>query len=204
MENITPAAGALTPFSGQRFLARKKVFKVFGGAYYLFDVDGETLRFYVDQKAFKLREQITVYRDESMQAPMLEIRARKIIDFSSAYDVTTPEGERVGTLRRKGLKSMIQDEWDILGPGEQPIGLVKEDSLLLAMLRRFLSNLIPQRYDVTVGGQVVASFSQRFNPFIFKMDVDFSPDGAGLLDRRLGIAAVILLLAIEGRQGEYD
>ena len=204
MEHATSTTGALTPFSGQRFMARKKVFKVFGGAYYLFDVDGATLRFYVDQKAFKLREQITVYGDETMRAPMLEIRARQIIDFSAAYDVSTPEGQRVGTLRRKGLKSMIQDEWEILGPDEAPFGLVKEDSLLLAMLRRFLSNLIPQRYDVTVGGQQVATFVQHFNPFIFKMDVDFSPDTGGFLDRRLGIAAVILLLAIEGRQGEYD
>ena len=46
----------------------------------------------------------------------------------------------------------------------------------------------------------VAEYRQRFNPFILKLDVDFSADGDGRLDKRLGIAAGVLLSAIEGRQ----
>ena len=47
-----PTSKGLSLYSGQKFLARKKVFKIFGGAFYVFDADEQTLRFYVKQKAF--------------------------------------------------------------------------------------------------------------------------------------------------------
>jgi hypothetical protein len=46
----------------------------------------------------------------------------------------------------------------------------------------------------------VADFKQRFNLFSYQLDVDFSMDTTRQLDRRLGVAAAILLAAIEGRQ----
>ena len=41
---------------------------------------------------------------------------------------------------------------------------------------------------------------QNFNPFVLKLNVDLRSDPGRQLDRRLALAAVILLLAIEGRQ----
>jgi hypothetical protein len=46
----------------------------------------------------------------------------------------------------------------------------------------------------------VADLKQRFNPFRYELDLDFSMDTTNRLDRRLGIAAGILLAAIEGKQ----
>jgi len=51
-------------------------------------------------------------------------------------------------------------------------------------------------------GVEVLVFRRHFNPFILRMDMDFSRDAQGLLDRRLGIAAGILISAIEGRQSD--
>jgi hypothetical protein len=51
-----------------------------------------------------------------------------------------------------------------------------------------------------VNGFQVCWFRQNFNPFVMKVNLDFSMDSAGLLDRRLGIAAAVLLCAVEGRQ----
>lgn len=191
---------ALARYEGQSFVARKKVLKIFGGAFYVFEPDEQTLRFYVKQKAFKLKEAITVFTDETMQQELLKIQARQILDISATYDVTTTEGEKVGALRRKGLKSILRDEWEILDADDGVIGKIQEDSIFMALLRRLLSNLIPQTFHLTIDEQSVALFKQRFNPFIAKIDIDFSMDTAGLLDRRLGIAAVVLLLSIEGRQ----
>jgi hypothetical protein len=47
---------------------------------------------------------------------------------------------------------------------------------------------------------LVAQFRQRFNPFVFKMDLDYSPDKKRRLDRRLGIGLAVCMMAIEGRQ----
>ena len=80
------------------------------------------------------------------------------------------------------------------------VGAVVEDSLLMAMLRRFLSNLIPQSFNITIGDTPVGLLKQTFNPFVPQFAVDFSMDTANRLDRRLGIATVVLLQVIEGRQ----
>jgi hypothetical protein len=95
---------------------------------------------------------------------------------------------------------MLRDEWELLDPRDAPIGILTEDSVQLALLRRFLFSLIPQNYDVLIGGRRAADLKQRFNPFRYEMDLDFSMDGSGALDRRLGLAAGILLAVVEGRQ----
>ncbi len=193
---------AMTRFAGDKFLARKKVFSFLGNKFHIYAPSGD-LRFFVKQKAFKLKEAITVYTDESMSTPILTIQARSVLDFSGAYDVTTPSGEHVGVLKREGLKSMLRDEWTVMDSDNNPVGKIQEDSMLAAMLRRLFSNLIPQTFNVTIGEQQVAVFKQHFNPFVAKYDIDFSLDQNDAFDRRLGIAAVVLLLAIEGRQSEY-
>ena len=60
---------------------------------------------------------------------------------------------------------------------------------------------MPQKYLVTINEAPVATFKQNFNPFVFRLKVDLSPDTRGLLDRRLALAAALLLAAIEGKQG---
>lgn len=200
--NTSLAASPSSAFSHPTYLARKKIFSFLGQKYHLYAPDGSVAAF-VKKAAFKLKEDIRVYTDESMADELLTIKARQVIDFGATYEVTDSKtGQKVGVLKRKGLKSILKDEWVVMDGGEREIGLVVEDSALMATLRRFLSNLIPQNYDLLIGGERAADFKQRFNPFVFKMDVDFSMDPMGQrCDRRLAIAAVILLLAIEGRQG---
>ncbi|MFP4600118.1 MAG: hypothetical protein ACOC9W_03195 [Persicimonas sp.] len=199
VEEASNQSTAMTRFSGDQFLARKKVFSFLGQKFHIYGPGGE-LRFFIKQKAFKLKEAITVYADETMSTPMLKIQARSIMDFSGTYDIHTPEGEHLGSFKREGLKSILRDKWLIFDTDDNQIGIIEEDSMMAAMLRRFLNNLIPQTFNVTIGGQQVAVFKQHFNPFVAKYDIDFSLDDTGAFDRRMGIAAVILLLAIEGRQ----
>ncbi|MBT3337380.1 MAG: hypothetical protein HN560_16180 [Anaerolineae bacterium] len=170
------------------------------GKFRFYDPNGQLVMF-SEQKMFKLREDIRVYADEAKMQEVLSIKARSIVDFSAAYDVVdATNNEHVGTLRRKGLRSMLRDEWEVLNPAGQVIGSLFEDSMQLALLRRLLASIIPQNYDISIGQSVVADLKQRFNIFRYELDLDFSMDTANQLDRRLGIAAGILLAAIEGRQ----
>ena len=187
-------------FQHPRYLLKRQVFALTGK--FRFYDPNENLVMFSEQKMFKLREDIRVFSDESKIEEVLSIKARQIIDFSAAYDVVDTEtGEKVGTLRRKGWSSMLRDEWQVLDANEVQIGVLFEDSMGLAMLRRFLlGSLLPQNYDITFGEQRVADLRQNFNPFRYELNIDFSMDIARVLDRRLGIAAGILLAAIEGRQ----
>ncbi len=171
------------------------------GKFRIYDPQG-SLRMYSQQKMFKLKEDIRIYSDESMQEELLYIQARNVLDFSAAYDVCDQTSNlMVGTLRRKGWRSMARDEWEILDASQNPVGLLIEDNLTLAIVRRLIAGtLLPQNYDILKNGTRVADVRQRFNLFRYEVDLDFSMDTAGMLDRRLGIAAGILLAAIEGRQ----
>ena len=196
--DIKSSAGNV--FSHNNYLIRRKVFKLLGAAFHIYDPEGR-LAFFSRMKAFKLKEDIRLYTDESMQTEVLTIKARQIIDFSAAYDVVDSlKGEKVGALKRKGMKSIFKDEWIIMNEEDREKGLIKEDSAFLAFVRRFIINVIPQKYHIEMDGEKVCELRQNFNPFVMKIDIDFSMDEKGLLDRRLGIAAAVLMCAIEQKQ----
>jgi len=155
-----------------------------------------------EQKMFRLREDIRVFDGEDKAREVLSVRARQIIDFSAAYDVVDTEmNQKVGVLRRKGLRSILRDEWEVLDANDQLIGQLFEDSVGLALLRRLLlGSWLPQNYDMIVGETRVADLKQNFNIFRYELNLDFSMDTTHRLDRRLGIAAGILLAAVEGKQ----
>ena len=180
-------------------MIRRQVFKLFGAAFHVYDDSGHVIG-YSKQKAFKLREDIRLFTDEGMSRELLSIQARNIIDFSAAYDIVDGQtGEHVGTARRKGWSSIFRDAWELLDAAGHPVAKVDEDSAFMALLRRFLSNLIPQNFDVhTPDGRRHADLGQSFNPFIYKLNV--SLDAGCTLDARLVFGVAVLIAAIEGRQ----
>jgi hypothetical protein len=184
----------------QTYVIRKQFLKLFGGKFRIYDPYGRLVLF-ANQRAFKLREDIRLYTGEDMQEEALLIKARSIIDWSSAYDVIDAASEqKIGALKRKGWKSILQDEWVVMDADDNEIGFIREDSVALALLRRFLTNLVPQRYHAEIDGVPVATYRQNFNPLTLRLMCDFSADQTHTFDRRLGLAAGVLLCAIEGRQ----
>lgn len=187
----------LSPWS-RRYVAKRGMF--FGRQFRFFGPEGN-LRFFVKQRAFRLKEEIVVYGDESQSRAMLRIKARSVLDFGATYDVTDAEsGTRVGACRRAGLKSMFRDEWHLLDDSDVQHATCKEDSMALALVRRFLMNLIPQAFTITSEAGEVGTIKQRFNPFQLTMDIALDGPQAQAVDPRLGLALVVLLLAVEGRQ----
>jgi hypothetical protein len=192
----------MDPFSQNTYFAKMKFFKLFGNSIRIFDETKENLLLFVKQKAFKLKEDITIFSDEEQKNPILKINARSIIDFSAAYDVTDlASGQKLGAFRRKGMmSSFVMDSWEILDQNDQVVGKIQEESWMLALVRRYLANIIPQKFLITMGEQPVGNAKQTWNPFLPQMRVDFNDDTGKKLDRRLGLAAVVLLQVIEGKQ----
>jgi hypothetical protein len=191
-------------FGHDKYLLRKQALKLFGGSFRIFDPVGNLVLF-ASMKAFKLREDIRLYTGEDKTNEVLTIKARQIIDFSAAYDVVDPIiDQKLGALKRRGWRSMLRDEWVIMDAYDQDIGLLREDTAGLAFLRRLFGEygalFIPQGFQGEVQGAPVFVFKQHRNPFVLKLDLDFTPDYNRVLDRRLGIAAAVLLCAIETRQ----
>lgn len=183
-----------------RYTIRRKVLKLVGGAFTVFDAAGNTV-LYSEQKAFTLKEDIRIFDGPQMAEEILRIAAGRVIDVSAVYDVFDARTDAcIGSLQRRGVRSVLKDEWWILDTHGQQIGTITEDSIALALVRRFLLNLIPQTYSVHLGGVEVAELKQHVNPFVYRIEVDFTKDPQLRLDRRLGLAAGILMAAVEGRQ----
>ena len=187
-------------FQFPNYLLRRQAIAL-TGKFRFYDPAGRLVLF-SEQKMFRLKEDIRIYGDESKTQEVLSVKARQIMDFSAAYDVVdTQMNQKVGALRRKGWSSLVRDEWEVLDAGDNVIGKLFEDSVGLALLRRLLlGSWLPQNYDITMGDTRVADLKQRFNLFRYEMDLDFSMDPATRLDRRIGIAAAVLLATVEGKQ----
>ena len=189
----------LERFQRDSDLLRRKVFKLFGGAFHIYGDDDELL-FYSKQKAFKLKEDIRLYSDESLSDEVLTILAQSAIDFAAVYDVVdTVNDTLVGSIKREGWRSIARDEWRIFDADGNEVGIIIEDSGALAFVRRFVSNLIPQSFIVDIAENEVCQYKQQFNPFVYKLRLQFGED-ANAFDRIMSIAGSVLIAAIEGRQ----
>ena len=180
------------------YFIRRKVLSFLGQKFHIYDSANRLIGF-CHQKAFKLKEDIRVYTDESKRVELINIKARNIIDFSACYDVfDSASGMHLGTWRRCGFKSIIRDKWELVDCNNNVIAELSEDSIGLALIRRFLCNLIPQQYCLGNANFPLAKYTQFFNPFVFKLAVKISPQ-CGLHPYVL-LAGGVLLSAIEGRQ----
>jgi uncharacterized protein YxjI len=199
---VQPAIAAAI-FQQDSFVARQKIFSL-APCFYVQDQLGNALAF-LRKKVFTWKDEIRVFTDQTQSLELLRIKARKVIDWGAAFDVTDSiNNQKVGALKRRGWKSVLRKEWTILDAFDQEIGKIREDSAMLAFVRRFVTALLPQGYTFELGGQQVGTATQNWNLFAPRMYVDFTADPGKRLDRRLAVAAVVLLMAIEGRQQQYD
>ena len=103
-------------------------FKILAVARQLSVHDSEQrLLMYVKQKAFKLKEAITVYADEQQTKPLYRIAADRVIDFSATYSIADAAGSPVGAIRQKGMKSLWRSTYEIVR-GEDVVFTVREEN----------------------------------------------------------------------------
>ncbi len=199
---VQPAIAAAI-FQQDSFVARQKVFSL-APCFYVQDQFGNALAF-LRKRVFTWKDDIRVFTDQTQSLELMRIKARKIIDWGAAFDVTDSiNHQKVGVLKRRGWKSILRREWIIMDPFDQEIGRIREDSAVLAFVRRLITALVPQTYKFELAGRQVGTMTQNWNPFVPRMYVDFTADPGKQLDRRLVVAAAVLLMAVEGRQRQYD
>ncbi len=76
---------------------------------------------YVRQKAFKLKEAVTVFADEAQTTPLYTIAADRVLDFSAQYHFTDAHGRRLGSVKRQGMRSLWKARYDVQAAAGQPM-----------------------------------------------------------------------------------
>ncbi|WP_299676960.1 hypothetical protein [uncultured Tenacibaculum sp.] len=166
---------------------------------------------YVRQKMFKLKEDISVYSDESKSHVNYRIKADKWLDFSTAYSFLDVDGKEFGKVVRKGWRSVWKAHYEIIDQNEKQQYVVNEenpwtkvfDSLLgeIPILSIFTGYLFNPSYVVKdKQGKVIVRL-KKLKSFFGR---NFEVSKVGQLDNddddRIMLALMMLVL-LERRRG---
>ena len=100
----------------------------------------EQLSFYIRQKLFKFKEVINVFADENRSQQLYTIKADRIIDFSARYNFADNNGSYIGSVKRRGLRSIWRTYYEIFD-GEQVMMLIQEENPWVKVLDAFFSEI---------------------------------------------------------------
>jgi hypothetical protein len=179
------------PFAHRRYSIRCPWFSFLGRKLYVHGPDGEVLLF-VRHKLLTFRDEWAVFTDETERVPLLRVKARKALALDSVSDVTDARtGASLGAVRVRGLKSMVRDTFELLGPGDAPVGIFVEDSN--ALLRRFFP-LMLGHWHMEFRGRTAARLDQVWRWFAreFTLELD-----AGEAEVPFVLACALLALSRE-------
>ena len=178
------------------YTVRRPWISFFNRTFRVFDAGGQLIA-YVRHPLMRMREQFQIFGDEAMQQPVATIQARQIIAINRIYDVTDAlTGQWIGTLRSRGLKSMVRDTWELLDQGEQAQGVLEEVGL--SWLRRIFPILLGH-WRVLLGQSEVAKVDQVFRFFVKEYRLTVAAEGKNV-DTRFLLACALLALMRENHR----
>jgi uncharacterized protein YxjI len=195
-----------------RFVLRQRVKLVINQ--YEFSVpdpsgDGRPFCF-VEQKRFKFKEDIRFFGDESKQQELLKILARQRFDPRARYDVTLPDGTKIGEIQKVFGKSLLRSTFVIYDGSGEEVAQARERSVPVALFRRLVgfipyigdfADWLPIAYDFEFfrGEQPLGVHRRRRWKWRDVYDLDFTPDTERTLDRRLVLAIAVGMDALQAR-----
>jgi len=174
------------------------------------DANGQTVAF-VKQKLFKLKEDISIFSDETKSILNYKIAADKWIDFSAAYSFTNANGQEIGKIARKGWASLWKANYEIIDQNQEFQYRIREengwvkvlDGLLgqIPILSFFTGYLFNPAYQVAdQNGTVIARikkepsfWGRRFN---VTQESSFDQDDAERI-----ILSLMMMVLLERRRG---
>jgi hypothetical protein len=166
---------------------------------------------YVKQKAFKLKEDVTVFGDEAQTRPLYRIRADRVIDFSAQYRIEDMTGREIGTIKRRGMRSFWRSHYEV-ERGGQPVLTIQEENpwvkvadgffTEIPILNLFSGYLFHPAYGVTrVDSGAVALRAKKQAAFL---EGRFRVEATGPMsedDERLGVLSILMMLLLERARG---
>ncbi|MGH3333640.1 MAG: hypothetical protein ACRDPJ_20265 [Nocardioidaceae bacterium] len=171
--------------------------------------EGEPLAF-VEQKRFKFKEDIRFYSDETKSVELLRIKARQRFDPAARYDITGPDGEKIGEIQKAFARSLLRSSYLLFDAQGNQVCEATERSLAVALFRRLVGLVpyvgdyadwlpIPYHFVFTRGDQVLVHHTRRAWKLTDHYTIDCTPDSERTLDRRLVLAAAVGMDALQAR-----
>jgi len=108
--------------------------------FYVRDASGQEIA-YVKQKLFKLKEDISVFADESQSSILYKIKASQWIDWSASYMFTDASGKNLGKMGRKGARSLWKATYEIFDDHDAFEFKIEEDNAFVKIMDGLFSEV---------------------------------------------------------------
>ena len=191
---LSREVGGVSLATQSHYIIRRKFWSMFERVFRVFTGDGQLIM-YIQHPLLKLREEFLVYADEAKTRPLLKVKSRQVIAINFSYDVSDAQnGRLLGSVQKRGLRSLVRDTFLILDAAGAEIGYAEEQGA--ALLRRFFP-ILTSKHAIFVGGAQVAFIRQRFRLFTKEFTVDMRPSS---VDARFVLAVALLALIAEARR----
>jgi hypothetical protein len=95
----------------------------------------------VKQKLFRLREKVEVFSDSSRTKLLSTIQADRIIDFNSSYSFQMADGTTLGSVRRRGLRSLWSAHYEILDGAGNMVFEIREQNPIIKFVDGLISGI---------------------------------------------------------------
>ena len=177
---------------------------------YVKDVEGQTLG-YVKQKLLKLKEQVRVFSDESQTELLYAIDADRMLDFSARYNFSDAAGNHLGSVGRRGMRSIWKAYYEIFDASGSNVFVIREEKgwikvidgiigelPLVGMLTGFFLN--PSYLISTPEGQPVARLQKEPAFFEGKFRLD-SLQETNATDETLVLLSLLMMTLLERNRG---
>lgn len=177
-------------FESDKYKVKQKALSI-GNKYMIYE-DGEQI-LKSAQKKLKLKED---FRFKDMDDNLvLKVTTDNVLDIAASYTVTDEEsGEPLGAVKEE--LSFLQHKWKILDTEGNVVADIKEDNLAFALVRRFVTTLLPFSYVIEDENELLGTIKGRFS-IRDTYEIDLSGDSEDKLDPRAVLAATVLIDAIE-------
>lgn len=107
---------------------------------YIRDANGQLIG-YVKQKLLKLKEDINVFADEQQTQHLYNIKADRVLDFSAKYKFTDAHGRLVGSIKRKGMRSIFKAHYEIYDPSDTQVMEIHEENAWIKVADSLIGEL---------------------------------------------------------------
>ena len=187
-------------------------FKILAVAPQIFvkDAAGNSL-FYVHQKLFKLKEQIRVYRDSSKEVELFQINADRVIDFSARYSFTGPDDQALGSIKRKGARSLWKATYEIEDRDGRPLYTIEEESAWVKLLDGLLGEIpvlgaftgyfLNPTYLVQSAGKPVFKVVKHRSFLESTFEIQAEGDAPSGADEAVAVLGVLMMVLLERSRG---
>jgi uncharacterized protein YxjI len=164
---------------------------------------------YAKQKRLALREQFTLFKDETQTEVVATSKARSVMDLSPTFDVYDANGKSLGILKKEFKKSLLASSWSIYDSDMKNLLFsVSEKSQAVAIFRRvwelipFISEISPFplkfhfniKTDDKVVGEYIKTTTLRDHYALY-----LEEDYLNKLDERAWMVMAVLLDAMQSR-----